>query len=257
MKYKNYTVKKQLKIIYSINILENKLKKIKKKIILIPGIEKKCKIKINNLIIKKKLYKKVLKNNKKKILILYENINNSKEIIKKYKKQIIKIKKDIEYNLIKKEIEYKKLEIKLFKKKIKNYINNNKKEKLKLINKKILDKKKFLNFLKKRQLKVIKKNKIKIKKINKILFFKKKKANSLKIYKLYKLIKKKSKDNIGIVSIYKKMSVNITYLIIPKQKYFKLCLREKILYDDYTGKILIDDILSKKVNNKINKLLKN
>ncbi|WGH24791.1 MAG: hypothetical protein NHF88_01005 [Candidatus Shikimatogenerans bostrichidophilus] len=248
---------KQLEYIYSLQLLENKKKKINKIYKYIPKLYKKyiknIKNKKNKIIIinKKLLY------NKNKILYLnkQENIHNS--LINKYQidKNIIDNLKDL--NNLNKEIEYSKLKI--------NYINKQRKKinknivKINKINESILNHIDIIKYkikIKKKKLKIlllyIKKN---LPKIYKLINYYINKVKSYKIYKKFLFIKNKSIDNIGIVSIYKNKAIEGIYLTIPKYIYYKLNKNKKIFYDYYTGKILISKNLSDKIKNKLNKKL--
>ncbi|WOX79377.1 hypothetical protein [Candidatus Shikimatogenerans bostrichidophilus] len=83
----------------------------------------------------------------------------------------------------------------------------------------------------------------------------KKKIKKLELYKIYIKIKKKSKDNKGIISVNYNRIVKGVNIKIPIQKYLNILKYEKIYYDIYTGKILIDTYSTKIIKNKINNLI--
>ncbi|WGH24607.1 MAG: hypothetical protein NHF92_01005 [Candidatus Shikimatogenerans bostrichidophilus] len=250
---------KQLEYIYSLQLLENKIKEIKKIYKYIPIIFKKKikKIKNKKRIIKSK--KKKILNYKNKILYYNEKKRFHLSLMDKYKidkNSIINIK---DLNILNKEIEYSVLKI--------NYID---KEIIK-INKKIIKIKEnnqyILGRIKKLKIKnLILKNKLKkilynikkqIPKINRLLHYYKNKIKGYKIYKKFIYIKKKSKDNIGILSIYSNMAIENINLIIPKNIYYNLNKNNKIYYDYYTGKILISKNLSDKIKYKFKNIMNN
>ncbi|MDH3004981.1 MAG: hypothetical protein NHG06_00040 [Candidatus Shikimatogenerans sp. JK-2022] len=253
-----FNIKKQLQYIYSIHLLEEDLKYNYNIFYSIPKI-------INHNL--KKI--KTCKNNKKKIknkYIKYKNIianykikkDNYNNLINKYNLQIKFITRLKEFNKLYQEKKYIKLKYKYIKKKIDNKykIYNKLKKRIKILNKRykiIKYKVKYKNLI---YNKIYFKYKEKIYNIKKLLLNYISIIKNYKIYNKYIFIKTHSKDNIGIVTLYKKRSVENTYLTIPKYKYYYIYNKKKISYDDYTGKILIDDKFSKYIKNKIkNKLI--
>ncbi|WGH25342.1 MAG: hypothetical protein NHF87_01040 [Candidatus Shikimatogenerans bostrichidophilus] len=252
-----YSIKKQLEYIYSIHIFEKKIKDFKEELKFIPNlkIKKSYKIYKKKFLKYKNKYKKYinLKNFFKKKSI--KNYNLSKKYSRQKKfvttfKDLIKLNEQIKYAILKYKLSKKR--IKFCNKKIFSFLKRKKKNKNKFLKfYKGIKKKKTINSKIKNDIRK------KISNIKKELKSYIKRIKKYNIYKNYIYIKKKSKDNIGILSIYKNRSVENVYLTIPKYKYYKLCRRKKILYDYYTGKILIDDIFSKKIKNKINNKLIN
>ncbi|WGH27860.1 MAG: hypothetical protein NHF86_01720 [Candidatus Bostrichicola ureolyticus] len=201
-----------------------------------------------------KVLKQKIENINNEINSLYENINNknktikeAENIINKYNIHKINVHNNREYEVINKEIEYQKLiielslkEIKEFKSKINNnniyiqelevIINNNndcifkKKEILDQIFLEIEDKEKFL--LEKKELcsKEIEDN----------------------LLQIYEKIRNKIEYGLAVVPVQRGVAVG-SFLFIPLQTYSELFQRKKIIIDEHSGRILIDNDLAKKV----------
>ncbi|WGH24978.1 MAG: hypothetical protein NHG14_01010 [Candidatus Shikimatogenerans bostrichidophilus] len=250
-------IKRQLKYIYTIQLLENYKKDIKNIFYYIPIILKK-QIKKNNYLkeIKKNKNKKIL-NSKKKIKLITLNKDKYLNLKKKYKYQLKIITNIDDLNKINKEILYCKFKIEYYNNNILNLIKIYNKNNLDLqnIKKKIKTNKKY--FFKKKEIynNIYIEYKKKYKFIKSLLYKIKKKINNYKIYKKYRKIKKNSNNNIGIVSLYKKQSIDNVYLVIPKYKYYMVKTNKKVVYDDYTDKILIDSTLANKVKKNVLKII--
>ncbi|WGH25896.1 MAG: hypothetical protein NHG05_00935 [Candidatus Shikimatogenerans bostrichidophilus] len=252
--------KKILILIYTIHVLEKKINNINNYINfksnkIFNKLEKNLLLKVKfinkvKLIINKYLKLINLNKNKKNICKKANNIYYLKFKLKKNKNKKYIIYEKIKYLNIK--IKFYLKNIKTYRKKIKKF-----KKRYYICKKNIYNNYLFLKYLKNKDIKYINYLKIKLNKINIILKYFKKKVKNNKIYKKYKLLKNNTKDNIGVVSVYKNMALKNTYLILPIQIYLNLFKYNKIYYDDYTGKIIINDRISNYVNIKINKLLKN
>lgn len=182
---------------------------------------------------------------------------NSKSLIVKYKKQLDDIRNDREHSALTKEIEYQELEIELAEKRVREYIENiNKtqdqidrvKSKLQQYKDHLIHKENELNEL------------IKETEREEVFLNEKAKEFALVIDKRllasYNRIRCNSKNRLAVVSIERGAAVG-SYFTIPPQKIVEISLRKRIITDEHSGKILVDEILAREEIEKMQELLNN
>ena len=182
-------------------------------------------------------------------------IESSKELIKKYSEKLKNVRNNREYNSITKEEEYQKLEIELAEKKIKDLqikIENQKeieaslKEKLDEKSKHLTAKKSELTEIMKETQKeediLLKQSEIYEEKIEEQLI------------KAYKRIRSNVKNGLAIVPIERGASGG-SYFTIPAQIQMEIASRQKIITDEFSGRILVDAELAREEKTKIEKII--
>ena len=185
--------------------------------------------------------------------ILFEenSIINSKANHKKYEADLKKVRNNREYNAIVKEQEFQELEIKLSEKKISQYkeIIENKTSLIDELKEKIKDRNSHLKN-KNSELGEILKETDKEEKLllEKSKEFEKKIEDHL--ISAYKRIRSNVKNGLAIVPIERNASGG-SYFTIPPQVQMEIASRQKIITDEYSGRILVDPQLAEEEMDKM------
>ncbi len=183
------------------------------------------------------------------------NIEEAKELITKYADKLNNVRNNREYNSIVKEEEYQKLEIELAEKKIKelNAKTELKKETITSLNEQIADKQKHLD-AKKSELDEIMKETEK----EEDLLMKQSGKFEAKIeerlIKAYKRIRSNVKNGLAVVAVERGASGG-SFFTIPPQVQMEIASRQKIITDEYSGRILVDAELAEEERSKISKMI--
>ncbi|MBK5193104.1 MAG: hypothetical protein JJE07_07805 [Flavobacteriaceae bacterium] len=185
----------------------------------------------------------------KKILI-----EDSKAAIKKYTEQQKNVRNNREFNALSKEIEFQELEIELAEKNIKEYRAQieQKKQVIDQTKERLTDREKHLVH-KKGELDAIL---AETKKEEELLV---KKSNELenliekRLISAYKRIRNNVKNGLAIVPVERGASGG-SYFTIPPQVIVEISGRRKIITDEHSGRILVDEELAKEELEKMEKL---
>ena len=185
----------------------------------------------------------------KKILI-----DDSKTAIKKYTEQQKNVRNNREFNALSKEIEFQELEIELAEKNIKEYRAQieQKKQIIDQTKERLTDRDKHLTH-KKGELDAIL---AETKKEEDLLV---KKSNELenliekRLISAYKRIRVNVKNGLAIVPVERGASGG-SYFTIPPQVIVEISSRRKIITDEHSGRILVDEELAKEEQEKMEKL---
>ena len=183
-------------------------------------------------------------------------INHSQTLIEKYKTQQDNVKNNKEFEALSKEMEFQELEIQLAEKKIREF------------EAKISQKNEVLS-----------QNKEKIEELESHLNFKKSELNSLitetqkeeeflvkkseefaalideRLLSSYKRIRNNSANGLAVVGI-ERGAPKGSYFTIPAQKLVEIAQRKKIIIDEHSGKILVDDELVSEENAKMEEIIR-
>lgn len=182
-------------------------------------------------------------------------IESAKGLIAKYAEKLKNVRNNREYNSIVKEEEYQQLEIQLAEKKIKELLaqTEQKKETIELLNERLSDKKNHLN-AKKDELDEIMQETEKEEAllISQSETFEKKIDDRLIV--AYKRIRGSVKNGLAIVPIERGASGG-SHFTIPPQVQMEIASRQKIITDEYSGRILVDAELAKEEREKIDKMI--
>ena len=186
----------------------------------------------------------------------YKNsIEEAKVLIDKYSEKLKNVRNNREYNSIVKEEEFQKLEIELCEKKIKELLAKSelKNETIKTLQENIQEKQKHLD-AKKSELKEIMKE---TEKEENVLIEQSKKFEEKiedRLVKAYKRIRGNVKNGMAIVALERGASAG-SYFTIPPQIQMEIASRQRIITDEYSGRILVDAELANEEKDKINKLI--
>lgn len=181
-------------------------------------------------------------------------IEDSKAAIKKYTEQQKNVRNNREFNALSKEIEFQELEIELAEKNIKEYKAQieQKKQVIDQTKERLTDREKHLAH-KKGELDAIL---AETKKEEELLV---KKSNELenliekRLISAYKRIRNNVKNGLAIVPVERGASGG-SYFTIPPQIIVEISGRRKIITDEHSGRILVDEELAKEEQEKMEKL---
>lgn len=190
------------------------------------------------------------------IKIKNELNKNSEAQIKKYKSQQDNVRNNREFEALAKEIEYQELEIQLQNKKIKE-INAKiefKKSQIEEQQTKLSSYQEHLNHKKSELENLIRETE----KEEDFLIKKSEEFGSKideRLLNSYHRIRKSSKNGLAITSIDRGAVVG-SFFTVPPQKQVEIASRKKIISDEHSGKILVDEFLAKEEQERMEELLK-
>lgn len=181
-------------------------------------------------------------------------IDQHKTLIKKYSEQQKEVRNNREFNSLTKEVEFQELEIKLAEKHIKEFQANiaHKKEVITQTSEKLGIKSEHLSH-KKSELDAI------MAETEKEENFLIKKSQEFegqieeRLLQAYKRIRENVKNGLAVVSIERGASAG-SYFAIPPQTQMEIASRKKILTDEHSGRILVDNLLAEEEKEKMNEL---
>lgn len=181
-------------------------------------------------------------------------IEDSKAAIKKYTEQQKNVRNNREFNALSKEIEFQELEIELAEKNIKEYRAQieQKNQVIDQTKERLTDREKHLAH-KKGELDAIlaetkKEEELLVKKSNELEILIEKRLISA-----YKRIRVNVKNGLAIVPVERGASGG-SYFTIPPQVIVEISGRRKIITDEHSGRILVDEELAKEEQEKMEKL---
>ena len=181
-------------------------------------------------------------------------IEESKALIKKYSEQQKNVRNNREYNSITKEIEFQELEIELAEKHIKEHKAqiDQKKEVISETKERLKERETHLKH-KKSELDAIL---AETEKEEKALIQKSEDYMQLieeRLVSAYSRIRKNVKNGLAVVPIERGASGG-SFFTIPPQVQMEIASRKKIITDEHSGRILVDEALANEQKEKMNKL---
>jgi uncharacterized protein len=182
-------------------------------------------------------------------------VKQSEALIKKYNEQQNKVRNNREYDSITKELEYQNLEIQLAEKRIKEFksLIASKSESLKQAEEDLKGRKADLKSKKKELDEIVEETQ----REEEILLTQSLEAEKLideRLLNAYKRIRTASKNGLAVVPIDREASAG-SYIKIPPQRQLDVAARQKIIVDEYSGRILVDKELAEEEIAKIEKLI--
>jgi len=181
-------------------------------------------------------------------------ISETEDRIKKYQKQQEKVRNNREYDALSKEIEYLELEIELAEKHIREFYaqTEQKKESLEETKTRLEDKKVHLDH-KKSELSSILKDTEKEEKALAEESEKLKAKIDDRLVKAYNRIRNSVKNGLAVVTIERGASGG-SFFTIPPQVQVEIAARRKILTDEHSGRILVDQELAQEEEERMQKV---
>lgn len=185
-----------------------------------------------------------------------EAIKNSEALIKKYTKQQDNVRNNREFDSLAKEIEFQELEIQLSEKRIKefnakidhkNQVKSDALAKLESMKTHLEHKRSELDSIVKET-----------EKEEEFLLQKSQEFSELieeRLLKAYNRIRSNVKNGLAVVPVYRDASVG-SFFTIPPQRQMDIAQRKKIIFDEHSGRILVDSQLAEEEKEKIEGLLK-
>lgn len=182
-------------------------------------------------------------------------IIDANEIIEKYKKQQGNVRNNREFDSLSKEIEFQELEIQLCDKKIKEFKFKveSKKEVLEEAKAKVEEKQDLLNQKKKELDEIISETESE----EQVLIEKsEKEAKKIdeRLLRAYKRIRGGAKNGLAVVPVERGASGG-SFISIPPQRQIEITARKSIIYDEHSGRILIDAEMADEVTNDVDKMI--
>ena len=238
------TVEEKLRALFDLQLIDSRIDQIRSIRGELPLEVEDLENEISGLDKRLESYKDELKESKDGIKFEENSIATAKESHKKYAGDLKKVRNNREYNAIVKEQEFQELEIKLSEKRINEY--KTKIEEKDLLIKELKDKiKERSGHLKNKRSELgdILKETDKEEKtlIEKSKKFEKKIEDNL--IAAYKKIRSNVKNGLAIVPIERNASGG-SYFTIPPQVQMEIASRQKIITDEYSGRILVDPTLA-------------
>ena len=184
-------------------------------------------------------------------------IESANDLIAKYADKLKNVRNNREYNSIVKEEEYQQLEIQLAEKKIKELKVKieQKKETISILNEQLDVKKNHLTAKKSELDEIMQETE---KEETHLLAQSEKFESKIdeRLITAYKRIRGRVKNGLAIVPIERGASGG-SHFTIPPQVQMEIASRNKIITDEYSGRILVDSELAEEEYTKINKMIKN
>lgn len=250
------SVEEKLRALYDLQIIDSRLDEIRNTRGELPIEVEDLEIEIEGLEKRTEKFLSEIKQQDDEIKSKNEIINHAKALIEKYKVQQDNVRNNKEFEALGKEIEYQELEIQLAEKRIKEYGAKieHKKEALDELNSKIEGLREHLNF-KKNELEGL----ISETQKEEEFLLEKSKEFSAKIderlFNSYTRIRTNSSNGLAVVGL-ERGAPKGSFFTLPPQKQMEIAQRKKIIIDEHSGKILVDDELVVEEDQKMQEIIK-
>lgn len=250
------SVEEKLRALYDLQIIDSRLDEIRNTRGELPIEVEDLEIEIEGLNKRAQKFENEIKdlnddiNNKKEV------INHSKSLMEKYKSQQDNVRNNKEFEALAKEIEFQDLEVQLAEKKIKEFTAKiaHKNELLDELKGKIGELESHLNFKKNELDALISETQ---KEEDYLLEKSKEFAEKIdeRLLASYKRIRNNSGNGLAVVGL-ERGAPKGSFFTIPPQKQMEIAQRKKIIIDEHSGKILVDDELVIEENEKMASIIK-
>lgn len=250
------SVEEKLRALYDLQIIDSRLDEIRNTRGELPIEVEDLEIEIEGLEKRAEKFHTDIKEQNDQINTKNEVINHAKTLIEKYKSQQDNVRNNKEFESLGKEIEYQELEMQLSEKRIKEYEIkiSHKNETLSELDSKIDDLKNHLKF-KKEELEGL------VSETQKEEDFLIKKSDEFaskideRLLASYHRIRNNSSTGLAVVGL-ERGAPKGSFFTIPPQKQMEIAQRKKIIIDEHSGKILVDDELVMEENEKMKSIIK-
>ena len=253
-KTKELSVEDKLRALYSLQLIDSKIDEIRNVRGELPLEVEDLEDEVAGLTKRLEKYKADLDTIDAQIKEKKNAIDEHKAAIKKYLEQQKNVRNNREYNSLTKEVEFQELEIQLAEKHIKEMKASieHKKEVVSQTKEKLDSKQTHLKH-KKAELKDIM---AETEKEENLLMDKSaeyEKQIEERLLKAYKRIRGSVRNGLAVVSIERGASAG-SFFTIPPQTQMEIAGRKKILTDEHSGRILVDNVLADEVKEEMDKL---
>ena len=255
-KKKEISVEKKLRSLFDLQLIDSRIDEIKSVRGQLPLEVEDLENEIAGLTTRLESFKSELKDFQDQIAIEKNTIEVAKEADKKYEANLKNVRNNREYNSIQKEQEFQQLEIELAEKKIKEFHAKSDQKTISIeeIQSKLDERTDHLN-AKNEELSSIMSETEKEEK----LLTKKAKEFSENIEEhlmsAYNKIRSSVKNGLAIVPV-ERGSAGGSYFSIPPQTQMEIASRNKIITDEHSGRILVDEKLAEEERDKISSIFK-
>ncbi|WP_312820044.1 zinc ribbon domain-containing protein [Kaistella carnis] len=250
------SVEDKLRALYDLQIIDSRLDEIRSTRGELPIEVEDLEIEIEGLEKRAEKFQSEIKVQNDEINTKNEIINHAKSLIEKYKTQQDNVRNNKEFESLEKEIEYQDLEIQLSEKRINEFSAKiaHKNETLEELNNKIAELKNHLKF-KKEELENL------ISETQKEEDFLLEKSNEFakkideRLLASYQRIRTNSPTGLAVVGL-ERGAPKGSFFTLPPQKQMEIAQRKKIIIDEHSGKILVDDDMVNEENEKMKDIIK-
>lgn len=250
-KINDISVEEKLRALYDLQIIDSRLDEMRNTRGELPVEVEDLEIEIEGLEKRAEKFGQEIKEQNEEIKTKNEVINHSKTLIDKYKVQQDNVRNNKEFEALGKEIEYQELEIQLAEKRIREFEAKiaHKNETLDELNAKIEELRNHLKF-KKEELEGL------IAETQKEEEYLLEKSNEFsakidqRLLASYNRIRSNSVNGLAVVGL-ERGAPKGSFFTIPPQKQMEIAQRKKIIIDEHSGKILVDDELVNEENEKM------
>ena len=253
-KKKEPTVEEKLRALYDLQLIDSRIDKIRDIRGELPLEVRDLEDDIEGINTRIEKVNASLKEPEDQISYKKNSIDEAKALIKKYTEQQKNVRNNREFDSLTKETEYQELEIQLAEKNINEYKAQIelKKESIEEVEAKLKDKSEHLDHKKKELDTILKETE---KEENMLL----KKSDDYKklieerLLFSYSKIRGNVKNGLAIVPV-ERGAAGGSYFTIPPQVQMEIASRKKIITDEHSGRILIDEVLASEQKEKMEKL---
>ncbi len=247
---KEITIEEKLRLLYSLQMTDSKIDKIKTLRGELPLEVQDLEDEIAGLNTRIQNYEKEIKELENNIAAKKNEIQDAETLIKKYESQQMNVRNNREFDSLSKEIEYQKLEIELCNKHIREFTRQieEKKETIGKSTEQLQEREKDLAG-KKEELNAIVAD---TQKEEELLADKSKELQKKidpRLLTAYKRIRANARNGLAIVTI-QRDACGGCFNKIPPQRQLDIKTRKKIIVCEYCGRILIDEELAREVEKK-------
>ena len=237
------SVEEKLRALYDLQIIDSRLDEIRNTRGELPIEVEDLEIEIEGLNKRATKFESEVSDLKDEISNKKEVINHSKSLMEKYKTQQDNVRNNKEFEALAKEVEYQELEVQLAEKKIKEFNAKiaHKNELLDELKAKISDLETHLGFKKNELDNLIAETQ---KEEDYLLQKSKEFAEKIdeRLLASYQRIRTNSANGLAVVGL-ERGAPKGSFFTIPPQKQMEIAQRKKIIIDEHSGKILVDDEL--------------
>lgn len=255
-KTNDISVEEKLRALYDLQIIDSRLDEIRNTRGELPMEVEDLEVEIAGLEKRAEKFQLEIKEQNDEINTKKEVISHANSLIEKYKGQQDNVRNNKEFEALGKEIEYQELEIQLAEKRIREYGAkiSQKEEMLNDLNKKIEDLKSHLKYKKDELEGLI----AETQKEEEFLLEKSKEYAAKideRLLASYNRIRTNSINGLAVVGL-ERGAPKGSFFTIPPQKQLEIAQRKKIIIDEHSGKILVDDELVMEENEKMKEVIK-
>ena len=253
-KKKETSVEQKLRALYDLQLVDSRIDKIKNMRGELPLEVEDLEAEVAGLTIRLEKMESSIKEIEDNVKSKKLFISETEDRIKKYKKQQEKVRNNREYDALSKEIEYLELEIELAEKHIREFFAQTelKQESLEETKTRLDDKKVHLDHKKSELSNILKDTENEEKALAEESEKLKSKIDE-RLVKAYTRIRNSVKNGLAVVTIERGASGG-SFFTIPPQVQVEIAARRKILTDEHSGRILVDQELAQEEEQRMQKV---